>query len=79
MFIKLSNKIKKDIVDITNCSYEMKENDLDTMYIEDVIEDLIYQYHILEEKYNDLQEDVKDNYKRIDVAEQVGISDKDFI
>ena len=33
----------------------------------------------LEEKIKDIEQDIEDNYRPIPYAEQVGISDKDFI
>lgn len=33
----------------------------------------------LEEKIEDIEQDMRDNYRPIPVAEQVGISDRDFI
>lgn len=42
------------------------------------IEDLDSEVESLKEQLEDLQQDVQDNYKRISIAEQVGISDRDF-
>lgn len=44
-----------------------------------VIEDLEADKHTLEEKLEDLKNDIEDNYKRISVSEQVCISDRDFL
>lgn len=44
-----------------------------------IIEDLISEIDRLEEKIKDIESDIRDNYKRIPVEEQVGISDRDFI
>lgn len=44
-----------------------------------IIDDLIYEVDRLEEQIEDIKEDIRDNYKPISYAEQVGISDGDFI
>lgn len=44
-----------------------------------VIEELDSEVQSLEEELEDLKQDVEDNYRHIPVAEQVGISDRDFI
>lgn len=44
-----------------------------------IIDDLIYEVDRLEEQIEDIKEDIRDNYKPISYAEQVGINDSDFI
>ena len=44
-----------------------------------VIEDLDSEIEHWKEKYEDLEEDLRENYKPIPYAEQVGVSDRDFI
>ena len=44
-----------------------------------VIEDLDGEIEHWKEKYQDLEEDLRENYKPIPYAEQVGVSDRDFI
>lgn len=43
-----------------------------------IIEDLDGELEQVKEEYEDFKRDVEDNYKRISVAEQVGIDDSDF-
>lgn len=43
------------------------------------IEDLDGEVENWKEKYEDLEEDLRENYKPIPYAEQVGVSDRDFI
>lgn len=53
-----------------------------TMIEEDlveVVENIITKYKKLEKDYEDLEQNLKDNYRPIPVSEQVGISDRDFI
>lgn len=69
--------LKKDIEKIVNYEiepFEMTEDDVISL-----LEDLVDQYHILEKEFEDYKQDVEDNYRPIPVAEQVGISDRDFI
>ena len=43
------------------------------------IEDLDDEIENWKEKYEELENDIKDNYRPISYAEQVGVSDRDFI
>ena len=43
------------------------------------IEDLDSEIENLKEKYDDLLEDLRDNYRPIPYSEQVCVSDRDFI
>ena len=43
------------------------------------IEDLDGEVENWKEKYQDLEEDLRENYKPIPYSEQVGVSDRDFI
>lgn len=73
-------KIKKDLYDrvsnLTWTDYEGIETG-DKVYVEEeVIEsmllDLIVEIDRLKEKYEDLENDVEENYKRIPVKDQIG-------
>ena len=44
-----------------------------------IVEDLLSEINSLGEKLEDLENDVRENYRPIPVAEQYGISDEDFI
>ena len=41
-----------------------------------LIEDLKGDYDVLQEKYEDLEQDMRDNYKPISVEEQIGYSER---
>lgn len=43
-----------------------------------IVEELVGEYENLQDKYNDLEQQIEDNYRPIPAAEQYGISDKDF-
>lgn len=71
---------------ITVTDYDIKWFDAENIdgYIDNdsiisMIEDLICEVGRLEERIDDLEQDIEDNYKPIPIAEQLGISDKDFI
>lgn len=79
-------EILKKVSEITLTDYEIKWFNAENIdgYIESdnlfyMIEDLLYELNHLEEEFEDLKQDIQDNYKPIPVAEQVGISDKDFM
>ena len=66
----------------------MKDYNLDHFQTKDVytwdeiieiIENLESELHIKEEELENLEQNLKDNYRPIPYAEQVGISDRDFI
>ncbi len=72
-------KIKK-IEEITLTDYEVK-NDLisiDNLYT--ALLDLLCEYNVLNEKYNDLENDLNDNYekKNIDLYEEYGVNENDY-
>ena len=72
--------------EITSTNYEIKwfdaeniDGHIDAIELVSIIEDLICEVDRLEEEIEDMKQDIQDNYKPIPVAEQVGISDRDFI
>lgn len=72
----LNKNIIKDIEKILG---EIYVNPIDNDYIEDILEKLISAYEELKDKYEELKQDLKDNFKPIPVSEQFEISDRDFI
>ena len=70
-------KLKKDISEIVG--YEIEPMTLEEDDIISILEDLVGKYRTLEEELENTKQDLEDNYRAIPVAEQVGISDKDFI
>lgn len=69
--------LKKNISEIVG--YEIEPMTLEEDDVIGILENLVSNYHILKEKFEDYKKDVEDNYRPIPVAEQVGISDRDFI
>ena len=71
---------------ITHVDYEIIWKDAENIegYIDAnglfcMIEDLLYELDVQKEKYDDLLEDLRDNYRPIPYSEQVCVSDRDFI
>lgn len=84
------NEYNYEILDrvhkITSTDYEIKwfnaeniEGYIDPEGLLCMIEDLLYEIDYLQEKYEDLEADLRENYRPIPYAEQVDISDRDFI
>lgn len=44
-----------------------------------ILEDMESEIYSIQEEYKSFKEQIEDNYKPIPVAEQYGISDRDFI
>ena len=67
------------IEDITNTLYYYENGftSVDTLLF--IIEDLLDETIKLNEKIEHLENDLNDNYRPISVAEQIGVSDRDFI
>ena len=70
-------KIKR-VSDITGGDYELNENLITAENLMAAIEDLLVEVGRLEERYNDLEEELRENYRPISIAEQYGISERDF-
>ena len=78
MYLEIDKELKTKIENITGVDYEFKDNFLPSENIVSIFEDLIYEIDRLEEKYEDLEKDLEENYRPIPVSEQYGISDRDF-
>ena len=60
-------------------SYRVNPHDVDEDDLLEIIEEVVSEYENLQDKYNDLEKEIEENYRPIPVAEQYGISEKDFI
>lgn len=69
--------LKKNIEKIVG--YEIEPMTLEEDDVIGLLEDLVGKYRTLEEELENTKQDLEDNYRPIPVAEQVGISDRDFI
>ena len=90
--MKLDRELFEKVSNITGTEYEvdyLKEPCTedgeafvivyDNYQLESMLSDLICEIDRLEERIEDMKQDIEDNYKRKTVAEQVGISDSDFM
>lgn len=71
-------------VDLRNENRWIREafDNADMVNIETIltkIEDLLDELEDVKEKFEDFKRDVEDNYRRLEVSEQLDISDRDFI
>jgi hypothetical protein len=69
--------LKKNIEKIVG--YEIEPMTLEEDDVIGLLEDLVGKYRTLEEELENTKQDLEDNYRPIPVAEQVGISDRDFM
>lgn len=70
----------KKIVEITGSDYDNKNGMIEESYLENIIEDLICEYHNIKEELDDLKENLEDNYtlKQPDDYDFYGVSRNDF-
>lgn len=69
----------KKIERITLSDYELIGDFVPSESLMIIIEDLYVELEKERKKNADLRQDIKDNYRPISIAEQVGISDRDFV
>ena len=78
MKIKLDDELEKKVVDITGTDYTglLELNDL-----ENIIKDLITEYHNIEEKLQDQKEycDEWHTTRKVDMYDECGVSERDFV
>ncbi len=82
MYYKLNDKELKVIQQaskITSTDYELINEFIPTDSFMSLVEDLLLEISNLKEEKQDLENDIRDNYKPIPASEMYGISDKDFI
>ena len=83
MYYKVDEKesaILNKITKITFTDYEPQGDFIEVESLMTALEDLLVCYEGLEEKYEDLQKDVEENYERIPADEYFyGVSDRDFM
>lgn len=75
---KIDEKLLQDIEKITSTNYDYKDEILPNSVLT-MLENLMYEAEHWKDELRDLHRDLEDNYKAIPYAEQVGVSDRDFI
>lgn len=81
--MKISKELYMRISNLTNTDYEGIVLSDDLFYvepevIESMFEDMFCEIDSLEEKIEDMEQDIKDNYKPISPYEMYGVSERDF-
>ena len=72
-------KTVKKVEEITFGDYRRDGKYVPVEELFSMIEDLLIELDRAEEKYKDLEEQLRENYRPISIAEQYGISERDFI
>lgn len=77
--MNIDQNLQKRIENILKYTIEPLEVDVD--YMSDILEEIVSEYENLQDKYNDLEEDIRENYepKKFDPYLEYGVSEKDFI
>ena len=85
MLVELEEKLYKRIMEVTDTDYEATLQKDDKVYVNidgiyAMLQDLVDEYDHKEEEYNDLKEDMDNNYelKKEDVYDVYGVSRNDF-
>lgn len=79
MYIEIDKKILEKVTDITNFTYKSKGDFIAYEDVISIIEDLVCEYNVLKEKFEDYKENIRDNYRQITPQEMYDIDDRDFI
>lgn len=72
-------KLEK-IAEVTGVDYELRGNLVPVDSLIYALKDMLYEYHKKEEKIEELEQDIEDNYepKKIDYYDYYGVSRNDF-
>ena len=74
------------LIDVSGLNFsdriaKIKVNNKEYVYLQDVLElvdQLVYESKLLRDEIEDLRQDIRDNYKPVDIYDQLGISKYDF-
>lgn len=72
MYLEIDEKLKDKIEKITSTDYDFKGNFLPSGSITSIFENLIYEINRLEKKYEDLEQDMEDNYIKRPMSDYTG-------
>lgn len=80
MYIKIDEDKLKKIQEITMTDYEAKLNYVPSENIMNIIDDLLCEIDNMQEKIEDMERDVENNYelKNVNPYEEYGINERDF-
>lgn len=81
--VRIDKKIFDDVTRIVgHCDVAISDEDnvfIEDEYVESLLEDLVTEHHVLEEKIDDEKEQREEFYKPLSPYEYLGVSERDFI
>ena len=81
--VKIDKKIFYDVTKIVgSCDVAISDEDnvyIEDEYIESLLEDLVAEHHVLEEKLEGEVEQREEFYKPLSPYEYLGVSERDFV
>ena len=78
-YVKIEKRVLDKIEKLTNNDYNAENNFITTENLIYIIDDLLDEIYKLQDKISKLEDDLYENYRPVPAAEQVAISDNDFI
>lgn len=80
MYLKIEEDLYKKIQSITMTDYNQEGGMIPAENIETMLEDLLCEISGLEEKIQDMQQDIEENYeiKKFDPYKEYGLNESDF-
>ena len=75
----MTKELLNEIEEITNTNYNFNGDYSNVEKLISIIDDLLIEVRKAQEKLNELENDITENYRPVPVAEQVAISDNNFI
>ena len=67
----------KKVEKITNSDYNVEDGYISSTYIMSALEELLSEYEHLQERYNELEKNLEENFKPIPI--DLGLTERDFI
>jgi hypothetical protein len=77
MYLEINEKLIEKVKKITGFDYKSKAELVTYDDIVSMIEDLTCEYEVLQEKYEDLERDLEDNYIHRPMSDYTGDADDD--
>lgn len=77
MYIEIDEELLRKIASITRFTYKDKGNFISYENVIAIIEDLIAEYDVLQEEYDDFKQNVEDNYEKRPMSYYTGNADDD--
>ena len=71
MYLELSDNLLEKINKISGLDYELKGNFMPSDKVVSLIEDLLCDIESKQEKIDDLEQNIEDNYERINIENQI--------